>query len=174
VEAFIETWRRAVEGEGIRLRVDWADERPGEKFNRWELKGVPLRLEVGPRDVDAHQVTVVDRLTREKRPLPARGLQESLRDELARFQRALFERARDFREENTREVATLAELVEHFRGGTGFVMAPWCESAECEARVKEETGGVTTRNFDPDRGAEGSCLVCGRPATRKVAFARAY
>jgi len=174
VEAFIETWRREVEALGIRLRVDWSEGRPGEKFNRWELKGVPLRLEVGPRDVEARQVTLVDRLTREKRPVPAAGLWERLRDELARFQRALFERALDFRERNTYEVQTLAELVEHFREGTGFVWAPWCESAECEARVKEETGGVTTRNFDPDVRAEGACLVCGRAAAMRVAFERAY
>ena len=175
VDEFIATWRRNVEAEGVRLRVDWADERPGEKFNRWELKGVPLRLEVGPRDVEARQVTMVDRLTRQKRPVPSIGLHEAVRDELVHFQHALFERARDFRDRNTYEVATLAELVEHFRDGTGFVWAPWCESTECEARVKEETGGVTTRNFDPDSRIEGAgCLVCGRPAARKVAFARAY
>ena len=174
VEAFIETWRERVVAEGVRLKVDWADERPGEKFNRWELKGVPLRLEVGPRDVDAHQVTMVSRLTREKRPVPAAALHEVVRDELVRFQRALFERALAFRQESTFEVATLAELVAHFRERAGFVWAPWCESAECEARVKEETGGVTTRNFDPAASVEGGCLVCGRPAVRKVAFARAY
>jgi prolyl-tRNA synthetase len=174
VRAFIETWRREVEALGVRLRVDWADERPGEKFNRWELKGVPVRLEVGPRDVESRQVTMVDRLTREKRPVPAAGLSERLPDELDRFQRALFERALDFRERNTHEVRTLAELVEHFREGTGFVWAPWCGSAECEARVKEETGGVTTRNYDPDAEAEGACLVCGRGAAHRIAFARAY
>jgi prolyl-tRNA synthetase len=174
VEAFIETWRERVVAEGVRLKVDWADERPGEKFNRWELKGVPLRLEVGPRDVEAHQVTMVSRLTREKRPVPAAALHEVVRDELVRFQRALFERALAFRQESTFEVATLAELVAHFRERAGFVWAPWCESAECEARVKEETGGVTTRNFDPAASVEGGCLVCGRPAVRKVAFARAY
>jgi prolyl-tRNA synthetase len=174
VEEFIETWRREVEALGIRMRVDWSEGRPGEKFNRWELKGVPLRLEVGPRDVEARQVTMVDRLTREKRPVPAAGIWERLRDELVHFQRALFERAREFRASNTFEVETLAELMEHFREGTGFVHAPWCESAECEARVKEETGGVTTRNFDPDAEVHGACLVCGRPATRRAAFARAY
>jgi len=174
VEAFIETWRQRVEGEQVRLRIDWSDDRPGEKFNRWELRGVPIRIEVGPRDVQARQVTMVDRLTREKRPVPAIGLHEVLRDELVRFQRALFQRALDFREANTFEVTTLAELVAHFRERAGFVWAPWCESAECEARVKEETGGVTTRNFDPAAAAEGVCLVCGRQAARKVAFARAY
>ena len=152
----------------------WADERPGEKFNRWELKGVPLRLEVGPRDVEARQVTMVSRLTREKQPVPAAGVHEAVRDELVRFQRALFQRALEFRESNTFEVRTLAELVAHFRDRAGFVWAPWCESAECEARVKEETGGVTTRNFDPAASVEGDCLVCGRAAVRKVAFARAY
>ena len=77
-------------------------------------------------------------------------------------------------EQHTYEVSTLAELVAHFKERTGFVWAPWCGSAECEARVKEETGGVTTRNFDPDEKPSGSCLVCGRPALHRVAFARAY
>jgi prolyl-tRNA synthetase len=175
VGEFIETWRRNVEAEGARLRVDWSDDRPGEKFNRWELKGVPLRLEVGPRDVEARQVTLVDRLTRQKRAVPSIALHEVVRDELVRFQRALFDRAREFRDGHTYEVSTLAELVEHFRDGTGFVWAPWCGSAECEARVKEATGGVTTRNFDPEARMEGAaCLVCDRPAAHRVAFARAY
>jgi prolyl-tRNA synthetase len=174
VEAFVETWRERLEAEAVRLRVDWSDGRPGEKFNRWELKGVPLRIEVGPRDVEARQVTVVDRLSREKRAVPAAGLHEFVREELVRFQRALFERALEFRRANTFEVATLAELVEHFKERTGFVWAPWCGSAECEARVKEETGGVTTRNFDPSAEVDGGCLSCGQPAARKVAFARAY
>jgi prolyl-tRNA synthetase len=174
VEAYVETWREQVEAEGVRLRVDWSEGRPGEKFNRWELRGVPLRLEVGPRDVEARQVTLVDRLSREKRVVPAAGIWERLRDELAAYQRAMFERALAFRDANTFEVATLAELVDHFRDGTGFVRAPWCGSAECEARVKDETGGVTTRNFDPDARAEGSCLACGRPAAHLVVFARAY
>jgi prolyl-tRNA synthetase len=77
-------------------------------------------------------------------------------------------------EQHTHEVSTLAELVAHFKEHNGFVWAPWCESAECEARVKEETGGVTARNFDPDERPSGGCLVCGRPAVRRVAFARAY
>jgi prolyl-tRNA synthetase len=174
VDAFVETWRRAVEAEGVRLRVDWGPGRPGEKFNYWELKGVPIRLEVGPRDVQARQVTMVDRLTREKRPVTAAGLWERLRDELVRYQGALYQRAVDFQEANTYEFATLQELVEHFRTGTGFAWAPWCGSPECEARVKEETGGVTTRNYDPGATVDGTCLVCGRPAKYRVVFARAY
>jgi prolyl-tRNA synthetase len=119
-------------------------------------------------------VVLVDRLSGEKRPVPAAGLAEHLRDHLQAFQASLLQRAREFMEQHTFEVSTLAELVAHFQERTGFVWAPWCESAECEARVKEETGGVTTRNFDPDEKPSGRCLVCGRPAVRRVAFARSY
>ena len=174
VEAFVETWRREVEATGVRLHIDWSEGRPGEKFNRWELKGVPIRLEVGPRDVDHRQVTMVDRLSRQKTPVRANGLWERLTAELETFQQSLYRRALQFRDERTYEMTTLDQVVEHFREGTGFVWAPWCERGECETRVKEATGGVTTRNFDPDERVDGECLVCGRPAIRRVLFARAY
>ena len=177
VDAFIETWEAGVRGMGVRLHVDRRDDRPGDKFNHWELKGVPLRLEVGPRDVEARQVTLSDRLhpgRDEKRTLPAMALAEDLPHELARFQRELLQRARDFMAENTFEVQTLAELVEHFKTRNGFVWAPWCGDPACEARVTEETRGVTTRNFDLDAAAEGACLVDGKPAKHRVAFARPY
>ena len=174
VAAHVEASLPALKGAGVRVQVDWRDQRPGEKFNHWELKGVPLRLEVGPRDVEAGQVVLVDRLSREKRPVPVEGLAERLVEELAAFQRALFRRASDFLEANTFEVDSLEAMVAHFRERNGFVHAPWCGSGDCEARVKEETGGAKTCNFDPDAPASGSCLVCGRPALRRVAFAKSY
>ncbi|HZV51693.1 MAG TPA: proline--tRNA ligase [Candidatus Dormibacteraeota bacterium] len=174
VRAAIEGWRPEVEAAGVRLKVDWSEDRPGEKYNRWELKGVPLRIEVGPRDLEAGQVTIVDRLTRERRSLPMAGLGPRLRAELEDFQARLFRRALEFRDRHTYELATLAEVVDHFRRGTGFVWAPWCEDPACEIRVKEETGGVTIRNYDPDQPATGGCLVCGRPARRRVVLARSY
>jgi prolyl-tRNA synthetase len=173
VEAFIEPWRREVEAVGVRLHVDWSEGRPGEKFNRWELKGVPLRLEVGPRDVDHRQVTMVDRLSRQKTPVRANELRERLGVELDAFQQALFQRALAFREEHTGDVTTLEELVARLKEADGFYWAPWCESPECEARVKEETGGATIRVVDSD-AVSGKCLVCGRPAKRRALFARAY
>ncbi|MDQ6772205.1 MAG: proline--tRNA ligase, partial [Candidatus Dormibacteraeota bacterium] len=115
VAAAIEAWRPDVVAAGVRLRVDWSDDRPGAKYAHWEMKGVPLRLEVGPRDVDAGQVTLVDRLQRAKRAVPVTGLAARLKEELEAFQAALFQRALDFRTANTYEVRTLAELVEHFR-----------------------------------------------------------
>jgi len=148
VEGFVNGWARELKAAGIRHRVDWRDERPGDKYAHWELKGVPLRLNVGARDVDAGQVEMVDRLSRERKPVPVAGLVERLQKELSEFQSKLFERARQFQRENTLELSTLAEVVAHFKEHGGFVWAPWCGDAECEARIKAEAGGVTIRTID--------------------------
>jgi prolyl-tRNA synthetase len=174
VSEFIESWLPSVQAAGIRIRADWRDERPGEKFNQWELKGVPLRLEVGPREVASGQAVLVDRLSREKRPVEVAGIAQRLGTELENYQRAVWERALRFREQNTFEVATVTEMIAHFRERTGFVYAPWCGRSECEEAVKEQTGGVTTRNFDRSERVTGVCLACDRPALYRIAFARAY
>src|SRR5713226_827350 len=174
VEAFIGSWTGALKAAGIRHRVDWSEDRPGDKYAHWELKGVPLRLNVGSRDVDAGQVELVDRLARQRRCVPVVGIVGRLRDELAAFQDALFARAENFQRANTFELSTLTEVVAHFKERGGFVWAPWCGDAECEARVKAETGGVTIRTLDPDEKASGKCLVCGKPARHRVALAKSY
>jgi len=174
VEGFIDGWARELKAAGIRHRVDWRDERPGDKYAHWELKGVPLRLNVGARDVDAGQVELVDRLSRERRPVPVAGIAERLQKELAMFQSRLFERAQEFQRQNTFELATLPEVVAHFRERAGFAWAPWCGDAECEAKIKAEAGGVTIRTIDPDEKPSGKCLVCGKPAKHRVALAKAY
>ncbi|HZK74083.1 MAG TPA: proline--tRNA ligase [Clostridia bacterium] len=174
VEGFIGGWIGELKAAGIRHRVDWRDERPGDKYAHWEMKGVPLRLNVGGRDADAGQVELVDRLSRQRRPVPVAGIAARLTDELASFQKALFERAQGFLKENTFEMSTVAEVVAHFKDGVGFVWVPWCGDAECEMRIKAEAGGVTVRTIDPDEKASGNCLVCGKPAKHRVALARAY
>jgi prolyl-tRNA synthetase len=173
VEEFIGGWEKEVRAAGVRLRVDWRDERPGNKFAWWEMKGVPLRLEVGPRDVEAGQVVMADRLDRTKRPLPTAGLGQRLREELDAYHGRLFQRALDFREARTREVGSRQEFLDLFAEGNYFVWANWCEDPECEARIKDETG-ATTRNFDPDEKVSGRCVFCDRPATRRPVWARAY
>ena len=174
VEAFVGGWLGELKGAGIRHRVDWRDERPGDKYAHWEMKGVPLRLNVGARDADAGQVELVDRLSRQRRPVPVAGIGGRLKDELASFQKALFDRAQDFLRDNTWEMSTLAEVVAHFKEGSGFVWVPWCGDAECEDRIKAEAGGVTIRTIDPEEKPTGKCLVCGKPAKHRVALARAY
>jgi prolyl-tRNA synthetase len=177
VADFVEPLVRELRSFEIRHRVDWRDDvRPGEKWAHWELRGVPLRVEVGPRDIDAGQVVLVDRLSRERRQLKAQNLGPQLRDELERYQRSLFQRALDFRSANTLEAEALSDLIEAFsaREVSPFVWAGWCGSGDCEAQVKAETGGVTIRNFQEDQEFSGKCVFCQKPAHRRVVFARSY
>jgi prolyl-tRNA synthetase len=160
--------------EAVRTRVDWRDERPGFKFNEWELKGVPVRLEVGPRDLARGEATVVRRGDRVKTAVPLDELKNRLPQLLEEIQTVIFQRALAFREEHTVRLANLEHMVRHFETGTGFVVTPWCEDAACEARVKERTT-ATTRVIPKDaRRPEGPCAVCGRPATTEAVWAKAY
>ena len=159
----------------IRVKVDWRDERPGFKFNEWELKGVPIRIELGPRDVAAGQVTVVRRLDRLKKPVPLTELALTVPAMLDHIQTALRQRALDFRERNTQRVDSLTALVEFFRDRIGFAITSWCERAEDEDKVKAETGGATTRVIlGKSAGTDTACAICGRPATVEVAWGKAY
>jgi prolyl-tRNA synthetase len=174
VEAFIDSWSPELKAAGIRHRVDWREERPGDKYAHWELKGVPLRLNVGGRDADAGQVEMVDRLSRLRVTVPVSGIGQHLKDSLDAFQKKLFERALEFQQANTTELSTLAEVVAHFKERGGFVWVPWCGDAECEERVKAEAGGVTIRTLGGEEKPSGKCLVCGKPAKFRVALAKAY
>jgi len=174
VETFIAGWAPQLKAAGIRYKVDWRDERPGDKYAHWELKGVPVRLNVGGRDADAGQVEMVDRLSRQKVSVPVAGIAQRLNDELDAFQKRLFDRALAFRDDNTFELSTLDEVVSHFRERGGFAWAPWSGDAECEDRLKAETGGVTIRTIDSTAKPSGKCFVCGKPAKFRVALAKAY
>jgi prolyl-tRNA synthetase len=174
VETFIKGWSGELKAAGIRHRIDWRDERPGDKYAHWELKGVPIRLNVGSRDADAGHVEMVDRLSRERVSIPVTGIGARLAHELQAFQKKLFDRALDYQRANTFELSTLAEVVDHFKERGGFVWAGWCGDPEDEARIKDEAGGVTIRTYDAEEKASGKCVVCGKPATHRVALAKAY
>jgi prolyl-tRNA synthetase len=174
VESFIGGWATELKAAGIRHRVDWRDERPGDKYAHWELKGVPIRLNVGARDADAGQVEMVDRLSRQRQSVPVSGIGSRLKDELEAFQKKLFDRALEFQRANTYEMSRLDEVVAHFKERGGFVWVPWSGDAECEEKAKAEAGGVTIRTIDPEEKASGKCFVCGKPAKHRVALAKAY
>jgi prolyl-tRNA synthetase len=158
-----------------RYRVDWRDDRTaGYKFNDWELKGVPLRLEIGPRDVAADQAVLVRRDTREKRTVPLANLAPAVEDLLAAIQSDLFATAKRALADHTAAVETYEELAERVAANAGWSMAHWCGDAACEATVKAETK-ATIRCIPHDAPAEpGRCLVCGDASERRVVFARAY
>jgi prolyl-tRNA synthetase len=117
---------------------------------------------------------MVDRLSRERVSIPVTGIGARLAKELGAFQKKLFDRALEYQRSNTFELSTLAEVVAHFKEHGGFVWAPWCGDAACEARIKEEAGGVTIRTFDAEEKPSGKCLVCGKSAKHRVALAKAY
>jgi prolyl-tRNA synthetase len=174
VQSYIDGWSKELKTAGIRHRVDWRDERPGDKYAHWELKGVPIRLNVGSRDVDAGNVEMVDRLSRQRTSVPVAGIAQRLTEELDSFQKKLFDRALKFQQENTFELGTLDEVITHFKERGGFVWVNWCGEAGEEARVKGEAGGVTIRTIDEGSKASGKCFVCGQPAKFRVALAKAY
>src|SRR5258708_10455578 len=164
VEAFIGGWTPELKAAGIRHRIDWRVERPGDKYAHWELKGVPLRLNVGSRDADAGQGEMVDRLSRARVSVPVSGIAHRLRTELDAFQKKLFDRALAFQRENTFELSTLAEVVAHFKERAGFVLMLWCGDEACENRLKAESGWATMRCIGPYTEPSGTGLVCARPA----------
>jgi prolyl-tRNA synthetase len=165
---------------GIRVEVDWSEEKQiGWKHNEWTLKGVPVRIEIGPRDVADEQAVVVRRDDPnpgrpEKRPIPWSGLAAGLRETLDAIQANLYARASAQREAMTYTVDTLDELRAIVDGPRGFIRAHWCGKAECEALVKAETG-ATIRCLPLAAEPEaGTCIVDGSPSTARVLFARAY
>ncbi|MBJ6363415.1 proline--tRNA ligase [Paenibacillus sp. GCM10012307] len=160
---------------GIRVRVDdRSDVSPGWKFNEYEMRGVPVRLELGPRDMENGQVVLVSRITGEKRIVQQANLLEEIQKLLDDTQQSMYEKAKLFREDNFKSVDTLDEMKALLEEKRGFVEAGWCGSAACEKQVKEETG-ATSRNipFAPTLHKE-NCLVCGEKAVHTVVFARAY
>ncbi len=158
----------------VRFHVDWSDHTPGWKYNEWEMKGVPVRLEVGPRDVAQSQVMTVRRDNRAKEPIQFDALPQRLPALLETIQQALFERARAFREQRTWRVGSIDELAERIERERGFFLAPWCGDAQCENEIKNRTG-ATLRCIPLEGGDQsGVCLVCRKDAPQTAVFARAY
>ncbi|HDR06454.1 MAG TPA: proline--tRNA ligase [Candidatus Coatesbacteria bacterium] len=158
----------------LRVELDASDKSPGWKFAEHELRGVPLRLEVGPRDMEADQVTLVRRDTSEKRPVLVADLPRVAKETLDLVQEELYCQALAFREEHTFRADSLAELAGGLEERRGFYRAPWCGREACEEEVKQKTK-ATIRLLPFEQPEErGSCLVCGKKARWEALFARAY
>ena len=165
----------ALSGNGVRVRIDDRDQhRPGFKFSEWELKGVPIRLEIGPRDVEADQVVAVDRASGEKQVLSSNQVVTNMSKMLDRVQKALFEDALAFRAANTHEASDWATLSAGIVDEGGFWVGPWCGEVECEHKVSAETS-ATIRVLPLEREDPGApCAVCGKPGTERATWAKAY
>jgi prolyl-tRNA synthetase len=167
--------RDELAAKGVRAHLDATEENsPGWKFAEWELRGVPLRLEIGPKDLEKGQVFSARRDTREKAPIPFADLGTRVPALLEEIQQALFAKAVAFRTAHTSEASTWAEFVSAMEGRPGFVIASWCGSADCEAAIKAETQ-ATLRNIPLDSPeVDGQCIKCNGPARVKAWFAKAY
>jgi prolyl-tRNA synthetase len=161
---------------GFRLRLDDRDEyTPGWKFNEWELRGVPLRLELGPKDLQKGVVTAVRRDTREKTAVPRAEIGSWAGDCLAQIQTDLLAAATASREEMTRTVETADDFYLSFEGRPGFVRAPWCGGTACEEKISETTGAtIRFLTLTPEEAAGLGCVACGEAATTWAYFAKAY
>ena len=160
----------------VRVKVDEREETPGFKYNDWEMRGVPLRIEVGPKDVEKGSVAMARRDIpgREgKSFVPQNGIADTVKAMLITIHKALYDRALKFRDENTHEPKDYDEFKKVVE--KGFVFSYWCGESECETKIKEDTK-ATTRciPLDGQPNVEGKCIHCGKAAKEKALFAKAY
>jgi len=174
VETAVDGVREALR-DVARVFVDRRDDKtPGWKFNEWEMKGVPLRLEIGPRDVAGNQAMVVRRDTHEKQAIPMDELATRMPQLLQEIQDNLFANAKRMLDENTEQVSTYERLQERVAANAGFSRVWWCGDEACEEKVKAETK-ATIRCIPFDQpGSTGDCIVCGKQSNTEVIMARAY
>jgi prolyl-tRNA synthetase len=170
--------RRELSTAGVRVHLDARDGmKPGAKYYEWEGRGVPLRLEVGPRDVAAGAVVLARRTGGKKETLPLEGLAARIHSEMAHMQADLLERSRARREAASIRGATKEQFLAHIEGVGGFVYGGFCGRAECEAEIKEQT--KATIRVLPDEEfrspvAPTTCMWCGRPSVAEAVWAKAY
>jgi len=166
---------QTLRGAGVRVHLDDRDtQQPGFKYADWEMRGVPLRLEIGPKDVEKDQCVLVRRDSREKSFVPLASVAEQARGLLTSIQDGLLDRARRFVADNTTRVSTYDEFKRVMADKRGFIVTGWCRAADCEAKIKEET--KATVRVIPIEGtpAAGACVRCGQASSSEVYFAQAY
>lgn len=163
---------------GFRVRVDDRDQQPGWKYAEWDVRGVPVRIEIGPRDVDAGSAVLVRRDrskgdAEHKRVVLLDGIATALHEVLDEVQTSLFAQAAEFLREHTFHTERRDRFLERCRSRAGMVDIAWCGRDACELEVKAATM-ATTRNTRPLEGGETTCVACGEPATLRAYFAQSY
>jgi prolyl-tRNA synthetase len=159
----------------FRIEIDIRDGyTPGWKFNEWEMRGVPLRLEIGPKDIAKGQVMLARRDTGEKIAVEEEILAKTVKELLNNIQENLFSQAKKFLEENIREASDYNEFKKIIEKQRGLIKAYWCGGKGCEDNIKEETkASIRCIPFEQEK-ASGKCIYCGEESSTLVYFARAY
>ena len=158
----------------VRVKVDASDNSPGWKFSQWEMKGVPLRLEIGPKDIEKDQCVLVRRDNREKSFVPLADLETAIPALLNTYAEALYQRASENLQNRSWECATLDEVKAIAAEKTGFVYTMWCGEEACEDTMKEETGFSSQCIPFEQKQLSDVCPICGKPAKHMVLWGKAY
>ncbi|KXZ38952.1 prolyl-tRNA synthetase [Alkalithermobacter thermoalcaliphilus JW-YL-7 = DSM 7308] len=159
----------------IRVEVDdRANYSPGWKFNEWEMKGVPIRIEIGPKDIENNQVVIFRRDTLEKQKVSMDNLKETIEDLLDNIHNTLLSKALEMREKKTYTATNLDEFKNIIENTPGFIKAMWCGDEKCEEKIKEETGATIRCIPFEQENISDKCICCDKQATKMVYFAKAY
>ncbi|MCH8085473.1 MAG: proline--tRNA ligase, partial [Thaumarchaeota archaeon] len=165
--------RKILESKGIRVHVDdRSDLSPGYKFNDWELKGVPIRIEIGPKDIENQSVVIAKRYNREKSSLGFTEI-EKIHTILDEIQNSMLKTAREQTKANTIDISDYTEFKSKIEKG-GFFSAPWCGKLECEEKIKEETGADIRVIPFGSENTDKKCMYCQEQSTLIPIFARGY
>ena len=159
---------------GCRVKVDDTDKSPGWKFSEAEMRGIPVRIEIGPKDIEAGQAVVVRRDTREKQIVPFAELAQKVEETLAAMQTEMLERAKAHREEHTFTAHDYTEFKDIVENKPGFVKSMWCGDEACENMIKEETGATSRCMPFAQEHLADTCVCCGKPAKTMVYWGKAY
>jgi prolyl-tRNA synthetase len=155
----------------MRAKLDTSDERPGAKFYKWEMKGVPIRLEVGPRDIEKGVVTLARR-DGAKKTVPMDGLVEAINQEAKELQSVLYERAKKFNEGKVKEIGSIEEARTQTEAGVALV--PWCGEVDCGHQLEDRVGANMLGEPQYQSFSEAACAVCGKKSTGRTYMARQY
>ena len=159
---------------GLRVKVDDTDKKPGWKFSEQEMRGIPVRVEMGPRDIEAGQAIIVRRDTREKTTVAIESLAEEIKNILDKMQTEMLDRARTHREAHTYVATNYDEFKDVVANKPGFVKAMWCGDQACEDKIKEETTATSRCMPFEQEHLSDVCVCCGRPAKKMVYWGKAY
>ncbi len=157
-----------------RVKLDESDKTPGWKFSEYEMKGVPLRLEIGPKDIESNQAVLARRDTGEKKIVPMDQLEEEITALLDDIHRNMYEKAKANREAKTFMAKTIEEFEAILAKQTGFIKAMWCGSQECEDLIKEKTTATSRCMPFEQEQISDTCVCCGKPAKKMVYWGKAY
>ena len=159
---------------GIRADIDEREQSPGWKFNEWEMKGVPVRIEIGPKDIENQSVVLVRRDTLLKEQAPIEGLPQTIQQVLADVHAGMHEKALAHREAHTFDATDFEGFKNALENGRGFIRGMWCGERACEDAIKEQTGATTRCMPFAQENLSGVCVLCGKPAKQMMFFAKAY